>query len=133
MHQVLTVNMQMRFMSFDEALNVIQVVIMDFDYDVMARNLNNDMQREVGTGDGTAGDCRLDIMGDFTHPNGCHNEGYDELESDIYCIDKRVMELSQRKTNEEWLPSILEFYWQSGIDDKGLEFLKSNHFVVSYE
>lgn len=70
-------------------------------------------------------------MGDFDHPSGCHNEGYDELEGE-YCIDEHVMELSQRKDNAEWLPSMLEFYWQNGIDDKGLTFLKTNNFVVSY-
>lgn len=37
---MLTVNVQMRFVSFNEALNVIQVVIMDFDYDGITKNLN---------------------------------------------------------------------------------------------
>lgn len=123
---------QMRFISFNEALNLIEVVIMDFDYDGIARDFNECLQREVGRGV-VVGDSGVDIMGSFNHPGDCHNEGYDELDGMMYCIDERVIELSQRKDNAEWLPSMLEFYWQNGIDDKGLRFLKSHHFVVSYE
>ncbi|KFY68680.1 hypothetical protein V496_00893 [Pseudogymnoascus sp. VKM F-4515 (FW-2607)] len=46
---------KMRFVSFDEALNVIQVVIMDFDYDGITKDLNECIQREVGKGVGIIG------------------------------------------------------------------------------
>ncbi|OBT68723.1 hypothetical protein VE03_02098 [Pseudogymnoascus sp. 23342-1-I1] len=123
---------KMRFTSFDKALNEIQVVIMDFDYDSITRDLNHYIQREVEKGVHIDGDSAVDIMGIFNHPDGCHNEGYDEFGGDMYCIDEHIMELRQRKENAEWLPSMLEFYWQNGIDDKGLKFLKSNDFVVAY-
>lgn len=61
----------------------------------------------------------------------CPNAAYNNLNGP-YCKANQVRRLSQQRLDYEWLPSILKFYWQNGVDRDGLAFLR-RVVVHSYE
>jgi hypothetical protein len=106
---------------------------MDFDYTTAARDLDCALDEALNQ-DIEFGECRIDIMGRSHEPNIlCPNEAYDEWVEDTYCKAQYRRKLRLEKEENEWLPSMLEFYWQNGIESKGVEFLKAAGFIVSYE
>lgn len=57
----------------------------------------------------------------------------DDIENQTYCKANQLRKLDLKHNAYKWFPSMLEFYWQCGIDENGLEFLKSTGFIYSYE
>ena len=112
--------------------NDVEVVIRDFDYASTARNIEEALVA-LGEASEPSG-CGVDVSGE-SHPPSipCPNEDYDRFAEKTYCMVKRARELAQRKGENEWLPSMLEFYWQNGISAKSAEFLKSTGFLISYK
>lgn len=105
---------------------------MDFDYTTSARDLDRALDEALNQ-DVEFGECGIDIMGRSHKPNiWCPNETHDECLG-TYCKVQYTRKLRQEKEKNEWLPSMLEFYWQNGIESKGVEFLKAAGFIVSYE
>ncbi|KAH2525014.1 hypothetical protein KXW97_003180, partial [Aspergillus fumigatus] len=49
-----------------------------------------------------------------------------------YCVAIHGRELSLRRDNYNFLPSMLEYYWQNGIESKAIEFLQNSEYVTSY-
>jgi hypothetical protein len=104
---------------------------MDFDYTTEARNFDSASIRACNENLEPA--CGMDIMGRTHKPNVvCSNEGYD-LYYGVYCKVQRIRDLEMQKEEYEWLPSMLEYFWQNGIGSKGIEFLKTTGFIRSYE
>jgi hypothetical protein len=78
-------------------------------------------------------ECPLDIMGNYhDEKNLCCNRGFDEL-GQWYCRMGHVRALERQREANLWLSSMLEFYWQNGIESKAIEFLRETGFVTSYE
>jgi hypothetical protein len=76
----------------------------------------------------------VDVMGQShgQKPNVfCVNEDYDG--SDTYCKVQLISDLERQKDAYEWLPSMLDYYWQNGLGSKGVKFLKTTGFINSYE
>lgn len=77
-------------------------------------------------------ECGINVNGKPEQVNGCANETYDEWDADTYCKIQRTRDLQQQQSDYLWLPSMLKYYWQHGVDDKGLDFLRRVGFVHSY-
>lgn len=79
-------------------------------------------------------ECGVNVNGE-SHDESCYfdcpNAGFDDLDG-FYCKVNRVRILSQQRLDYRWLPSMLEYYWQNGVDKKGLAFLRGVGFVHSY-
>jgi hypothetical protein len=81
-----------------------------------------------------SGECGVDVMGRSHDQNIiCMNEAYNTYTSDTYCKVQRIRDLELQKEEYEWLPSMLDYYWQNGIGSNGVEFLKATGFIKSYE
>lgn len=78
-------------------------------------------------------ECGIDINGkghgDRVY---CSNMSYNEL-NDEYCKVAEINRLSQQQSDYTWLPSMLEYFWQNGVDEKGLAVLRKVGFVHSYK
>jgi len=133
---MLIMGVQMRFLNFNKESNEIEVVTMDFDHGSVARSIDNlimSTTERPSIENVAIDECGVDIMGRTHHDSSCYNERYDELRDEMYCIIERSREETRRKMDEEWLPPMLGFYWQNGIENRGLDFLRNTGFIVSYE
>jgi len=63
----------------------------------------------------------------------CPNSGYDNVIEEFYCRANALKSLDYRRKQFPWMPSTLEYYWQSGIDAEGFAFLNQMGFVYRYE
>jgi hypothetical protein len=63
----------------------------------------------------------------------CSNEAFGPEAGDMYCKVQHIRDLKRQKDEYEWLPSMLDYFWQNGIGSKGVEFLKTTGFIHSYE
>jgi hypothetical protein len=106
---------------------------MDLDYTndignfdrALARALNEDLEY---------GKCGVDVMGRSHEPTvSCRNEAFDQEANDTYCKVQHIRKLKRQKEGYEWLPSMLDYFWQNGIGSKGVEFLEHTGFIHSYE
>ncbi|KAK2592005.1 hypothetical protein QQS21_010308 [Conoideocrella luteorostrata] len=61
----------------------------------------------------------------------CVNEKFDGW-SDTYCKLQRAGEFKREQRDYAWLPAMLDYYWQHGIDKPALDFLNKVGFVHSY-
>lgn len=50
-----------------------------------------------------------------------------------YCRVERTRELRRQRSDYRWLPEMLKYYWQNGVDIKSVAFLSGVRFVHSYE
>ncbi|KAH8757118.1 hypothetical protein BGZ57DRAFT_932894 [Hyaloscypha finlandica] len=124
---------KIRFLGINEATNEIEIVPMDFDYTNTVRDLDHALDKACNE-DLEFGKCEVDVTGRSHDPNIlCVNEGYDTYRSDTYCKEQHVRDLELQKEECEWLPSMLDYYWQNGIGSKGVDFLKATGFINSYD
>lgn len=63
----------------------------------------------------------------------CVNTISDRVTGENECIMKTIYTLSRSLESTRWLKSMLEYYWQNGIDEKGMDLLASAGFVTPYE
>jgi hypothetical protein len=108
----------------------IRVCILDIHYTEEISQLDRAVNLEV---DGIEPlTCGIDVNGK-SHEDCfyCPNATYDDLNR-LYCKAEKTRELRQQRSNYTWLPSMLEYYWQNGIDEDGLAFLRSVGFVHLY-
>ena len=76
-------------------------------------------------------ECGIDVNGETEDFWNCANAAYDEWEGP-YCRGQKTRELRQQQSDYSWLPSMLKYYWHSGVDEHGLDFLERVGFVHSY-
>ena len=109
---------------------------MDLNYTSKARDFDHALTKAYDE-DLKRGECGLDVMGQSHGGHGpnvfCVNEAYDTDASDTYCKVQLIRDLEQQKEAYEWLPSMLDYYWQNGLGTKGVNFLKTTGFINSYE
>ena len=106
---------------------------MDLDYVSTVRDLDHALVLAYNE-DLESGECRVDVMGRSHDPTViCANEAYDTYSSETYCKAQHIRDLELQKEEREWLPSMLDFYWQNGIGSKEVKFLEATGFVNSYE
>ncbi|KAL4887787.1 hypothetical protein BDV59DRAFT_189941 [Aspergillus ambiguus] len=124
-----------RFMSYDSAKNEIIVVVTDFNYNELRNSIEDSIDYIYESGFETD-TCGVSIHGrsscDEPNYSSCPNTRYDATSSP-YCVASRVRELSLRRGNHNFLPSMLEYYWQNGIEKRAVKFLQDSHYVTSYE
>jgi hypothetical protein len=106
---------------------------MDLNYTNTARDFDHALDKAYKE-DLNRGECGVNVMGQSHDPNEiCVNEAYDTDISEIYCKVQRIGDLERQKQAYEWLPSMLDYYWQNGLGSKGVKFLKTTGFINSYE
>jgi hypothetical protein len=116
-----------------DKVNQISAVIAEFDYAGIISGPNTAMEEAVRDIRDPAG-CGVTVEGRrHDEQNKCGN-----LSSDLYglsehCAQNRLNELTVERESYKWIPSMLEFYWQSGIGKKGQKFLQTTGFIYSYE
>lgn len=103
---------------------------------ILEKSYSTDISRlekaiHLGLEDAEQCDCGIDVNGKPDHFYGCANEAFDEWEG-TYCKMQRTRELQQQQSDYFWLPSMLKYYWQHGIDEDGIVFLSRVGFVHSY-
>jgi hypothetical protein len=107
----------------------IRVCVLDIDYAEKISQLDRAINSEV---DGIEPcTCGIDVNGKSHEDCDCPNATYDEFNG-LYCEVERTRELRQQRSNYTWLPSMFKYYWQSGVDEDGLTFLRRVGFVHSY-
>ena len=80
-----------------------------------------------------AWECGVDIQGKAHSPGDtCPNSVWDEMMDDFHCPILHSRALSLRKDVYEWLPAMVECYWQNGITPHDAEFLEAGSFVTFY-
>ena len=126
----------MRLMAFDESGKgppEILVTILDVDYSDEVSRLDQAMNR---LNVDEPFECGIHIDGSIhdTEEQGflCANTESDDRTQERYCKAERLHSLLQVRLNYRWLPSMLAYYWQNGIDRQGVDFLESVGFVYLY-
>lgn len=122
--------LKIRFDRFDETNNEIKVVTRPIDYDRLTKHLDKATD-ELLKEEITYGECGVDNIGrsdEEYEPR--FNYTYDVLRP--YCKVQLARDLEQQREENMWLPSMVEFYWQNGIESKAVEFLKKGRFITSY-
>ena len=106
---------------------------MDFDYATESKNFDRALARAYN--EDLEPGCEVDVMGRSHEPfKSCFNETFDQRPGrDTYCKMQAIMDLEVQKEDHEWLPSMLEHFWQNGIGSKGVEYLRPTGFIHSYE
>ncbi|KAL4819761.1 hypothetical protein BDW67DRAFT_154087 [Aspergillus spinulosporus] len=125
-----------RFMGYNPEKNEIHVVVTDFDYKGKQRELDEAISLLLKN-DYVPFECGVNITGE----NDCANEQYvlcpntlfDDDDDTPYCAVQRIQQLSLRRDNYRFLASMLEYYWQNGIEDEGIRFLKKSEFITTYK
>ena len=79
-------------------------------------------------------ECGMDIMGEH-HCDEEYgpNAAWDKVIGELYCTRRRYESLFERRKNHDWLTEMLQYYWQRGIDESGIDFLRKSGFVGEYE
>jgi hypothetical protein len=124
----------MRLMKVDQPANGhpdIRVSVLNTDYADQISWLDQVIDLEAH--DLEPFECGIDINGK-THDDcfDCPNSTYNELNG-LYCKVEEARRLRQQQSNYRWLPSMLKYYWQNGVDEDGLAFLRRVGFVHSYK
>ena len=106
---------------------------MDLDYVSTVRDLDHALV--LAYNEDLEPGCEVDVMGRSHEPfKSCFNETFDQRPGrDTYCKMQAIMDLEVQKEDHEWLPSMLDYYWQNGIGSKEVKFLEATGFVNSYE
>ena len=76
--------------------------------------------------------CGMNAMGDRHGDGTCENSFHysDNLEES--CLIEYREHLRMNIAALAWLPYMLEFFWQNGIQGSGKEFLKARGFLYNY-
>ncbi|KAH6646768.1 hypothetical protein BKA67DRAFT_695302 [Truncatella angustata] len=78
-------------------------------------------------------ECAIDINGDIHNESvNCANTTYNEFD-DLHCRVWKLHELKRQRLEYQWMNRMTEYYWQNGIEAKGLEFLEKAGFIHTYE
>jgi hypothetical protein len=124
--------LQICFLGFNEATNEVEIVPMDFDFTNEVRYINHALAEAYTTLEYKK--CRVDVMGrPHDRTLKCGNGARDSKRRYTHCKAQLISDLEQQKEEYEWLPSMLEYFWQNGIGSKGVEFLRATGFIHSYE
>ena len=122
----------MRLVSHDKQHKVMHAVIIDFDYSselAWYDRPKEQLLEEIK--DST--DCGVDVMGRIHSVSRvCSNTHWDEIQGETYCTVERMYDLEQGRNNLIWLPGMLEYYWQNGVQDEGIIFLHKAGFITTY-
>lgn len=122
-------------MSYDSTKNKITVVVTDFDYDRLQNDIAESIEHALESGFEPL-TCGVDVRGESACEEVagtfCVNTK-DDAFGPPYCAAQHIRELSMRRSNYHFLPSMLEFYWQNGIEIKAVEFLRNSHYVTNYK
>lgn len=119
----------MRSMKVEESTSRqlrIQVCIQNIIYDKAISQLDEVTELENAAVTETC-DCGVDINGEPTEKYYCHNTVDNDLER--YCRVERMRRLRRQRSDHRWLPGMLKYYWQNGIDQKAVAFLDGVGFV----
>lgn len=123
---------KIRFLKFEDSTDGIQVAIIDFDFAGEAAELRR-MVRQAWDAVNDGMGCGVDSLGRrHERTPRCPNEGYDELLGGTYCKVSHASDLEQQMHNTQWLPPMLEYFWQNGISKEATSFLDSAGFVHEY-
>ncbi|KAL2817782.1 hypothetical protein BJX63DRAFT_92184 [Aspergillus granulosus] len=124
------------FISYDQSKNEIGVVIIDFDYDGLQREIDECIRQIRGTVEIEHGECGVGILGKddcaSTNNEHCANTVFNDIDRP-YCAAREIRHLARRGKNYRLLPSLLEHYWQEGIESKAIDFLRSSGFATKYK
>lgn len=122
-------------MSYDSTKNKITVVVTDFNYDELQNGIVESIEHALESGF-EPGTCGVDIRGESacekvagTFCLNTKDNGFDSP----FCAAQHIRELSLRRSNYHFLPSLLGFYWQNGIEIKAVEFLRNSSHVTNYK
>ncbi|KAL4994243.1 hypothetical protein BDV10DRAFT_189179 [Aspergillus recurvatus] len=122
-------------MSYSESTKEIGIVVTDFDYDGLQQELRDAIE-DVLDQDIERGTCCLDAKGHdecaVADYKSCPNVRYDECNAP-YCAVSLARKLSAQKESYRFLPSMVKYYWQNGLDEEAVEFLKHSEFVTRYQ
>ncbi len=124
---------KVRFLKFEDSTDGIQVAILDFDFAGEAAELRRLVEEARDTIDEPT-ECGVDFLGK-RHDAAvyCGNEAVDTILSETYCRVKHMSDIEQQRQNIQWLPQMLEHFWQHGTNDQGKAFLVLARFVYEYE
>lgn len=122
----------MRLVSYDKQRKVMYAVIIDFDYSSKLAWYARPKEKLLGEmKDSTT--CGVDVMGRIHSVSSvCSNTHWDEIEGETYCTVERMYDLEQGRNNLIWLPGMLEYYWQNGVQDESIIFLQKAGFITTY-
>ncbi|KAH7121404.1 hypothetical protein EDB81DRAFT_913581 [Dactylonectria macrodidyma] len=112
----------------------IRVSILNLDYAEEISLLDSAIE-EMTSRDIDPFECGMDVNGQLDkacRESKCRNTAYNEQE-DLFCRVYKFQKFSRRRSDYIWLPSMLKYYWQNGVDGRGLAFLSNAGFVHSYK
>merc|ERR1711881_726747 len=117
-----------RILAFDKRAKTISAAVTAFDCseDIV---LVEKAKAEI-RGEGTeSGECLIDINGRRHDNDGtCANAAWDRYGEEEYCKVKHLDYLDLKHDKYKWLTPMFEYYWQNGIDKKGMAFLEAADF-----
>ena len=124
---------KVRFLKFEDSTDRIQVAILDFDFAGEAAELRR-LVKEARDTIHDPMECGVDSLGK-RHDAAvyCHNEAFDSILGETYCTVKQASDLEEQRHHIQWLPQMLEHFWQHGTNDQGKAFLVLARFVYEYE
>ncbi|KAM7186579.1 hypothetical protein V8F33_011719 [Rhypophila sp. PSN 637] len=110
----------------------IRVATTDFTYSDKIAKYDRIMSRMADEEDTDPYSCGLDVNGKSHEDlSSCGNTGYDQFDEQTYCTVDRYRRLAYLRDEYKWMHSLLECYWQHGVDGKGLAFLDKMCFIQS--
>ncbi|KAJ5377964.1 uncharacterized protein N7496_005373 [Penicillium cataractarum] len=121
-----------RFAKFDKRTKEVSVYVKDFDYKSRIAEIESAVNHLPSIED--PWECGVDIMGKGHTPvDICPNTAYDSIDGEPYCVAQELRKRTLQREMLEWLPAMIEFYWQNGIESDQVEFLENGNFVRQYE
>ena len=123
----------MRLMKVEESTSRqlrVQVCIQSIKYDKDISQLDEAIELEMAAVMEPC-DCRVNINEELNEKYHCQNTVNNDLER--YCRIERMREYARQQSDYQWLPEMLKYYWQNGIDQKAVAFLSGVGFVHSYK
>lgn len=106
---------------------------MPFDYTRSIKRLDRHVDK-AWSSDMDPFECGIDIMGNC-HGNGdhkCRNSVVDFDTMESICMVQKARDVEAQRDENQWLSSMLKYYWQNGIGLKGFAFLRKAGFVTPY-
>ena len=77
--------------------------------------------------------CGVDPDGERHLPEErCELAREDENPSEFFCPVLRARDLKQVRDGLYWMEPTLEYYWQKGINQKGIDYLRKSGFLYKY-
>jgi hypothetical protein len=125
--------LKLRFIDYDAAKSEIGVAVADFDYEEQKNDLDALLQEETAIQFSDYDACGVNHLG-LSHSSDehCANQIYNGYDG-TYCPILRCRELRIERANLPFISSMLDYYWQRGIEKDGFGFLESSQFITRYE